>query len=149
MEYDDYTRYLEDHFKTWKEYGCTLTCDGWTSNNRRHIINFMAYCVTGTIFISSVDTSKHLMDAQHLYSLINETLHHIEGWDEYVVAVVTDNTANFETTGRTLLEKMPHIVWVSCAAHCIDLILDDIGKLDDVHKTIDEGKIVTGLIYNH
>ena len=41
IEYDDYMRYLKDHFKTWKEYGCTLMCDGWTSNNRRHIIQFM------------------------------------------------------------------------------------------------------------
>ncbi|RWR76149.1 hypothetical protein CKAN_00457000 [Cinnamomum micranthum f. kanehirae] len=32
MEYDDYTRYLEDHFQTWKAYGCTLMCDGWTSD---------------------------------------------------------------------------------------------------------------------
>ena len=80
MEYDDYTRYLEDHSKTWKEYGCTLTCDGWTSNNRRHIINFMSYCVTGTVFIRSVDTFRHRMDAQYLYSLIDETLHIIEGW---------------------------------------------------------------------
>lgn len=44
--------------------------------------------------------------------------------------------------------KRCHIVWVSCAAHCIDLIMD-IGKLDDVHKIINEGKMVTGLIYNH
>ena len=36
-----------------------------------------------------------------------------------------------------------------CAAHCIDLMLEDIGKLDDVRETIDEGKMVTSLIYNH
>ena len=41
MEVYNYWRYLEDHFKTW-ENGCTLMCDGWTNNNRRHIINFMA-----------------------------------------------------------------------------------------------------------
>ena len=35
------------------------------------------------------------------------------------------------------------------AAHCIDLMLEDIGKLDDVRETIDEGKMVTSLIYNH
>ena len=36
-----------------------------------------------------------------------------------------------------------------CTAHCIDLMLEDIGKLDDVRETIDEGKMVTSLIYNH
>ena len=63
MEVSDYWRYLEDHFKTWEEYGCTIMCDGWTSNNRRHIINFMAYYVTGTDFVRFEDTSGHRMDA--------------------------------------------------------------------------------------
>ena len=40
MEYSDYTLYLENHFTTWKEYGCMLMCDWWTSNSRQHIINF-------------------------------------------------------------------------------------------------------------
>ncbi|RWR91144.1 hypothetical protein CKAN_02028800 [Cinnamomum micranthum f. kanehirae] len=84
MEYDYHTKYLEDHFKTWKEYGGMLMCDGWTGNNRRHIINFMAYCVTGTIFIS----------------LIDDTSHTIDGWDEYIVAVVTNNVDNFKAAGK-------------------------------------------------
>ena len=149
MEYDDYTRYLEEHFQTWKEYGCTLMCDGWTSNNRRHIINSMAYCVNSTLFIRYVDTSGHQMDAQYLYSLMDETSRHIDGWDEYVVAVVTDNADNFKAVGRILHEKNPHIVWVPFIAHCIDLIMEDIGKVEEIHKTIEEGKTVTGLIYNH
>eukprot|EP00268_Persea_americana_P022196 TRINITY_DN22073_c1_g1_i1.p1 TRINITY_DN22073_c1_g1~~TRINITY_DN22073_c1_g1_i1.p1 ORF type:complete len:104 (+),score=9.94 TRINITY_DN22073_c1_g1_i1:54-365(+) len=89
------------------------------------------------------------MDAQYLYSLIDETLHIIKVWDEYIIQVVTDNAANFKAMGKILHDKMPHIVWVPCAAHCIDLMLEDIGKLEDVQKTIDEGKMVTSLIYNH
>ena len=149
MEYDDYTRYLEDYFQTWKEYGCTLMCDRWTSNNRQHIINFMAYCIIGIVFIRSVDTSGHRMVTQYLYSLMDETLRHIDGWDEYVVAVVMDNVANFKAAGRIPHEKNPHIVWVPCAAHCINLIMEDIGKLEEVHKTNEVGKTVIGLFYNH
>ncbi|RWR80152.1 hypothetical protein CKAN_00877600 [Cinnamomum micranthum f. kanehirae] len=144
MECDDYWRYLEDHFKTWEEYGCKLMCDGWTSNNRRHVINFMAYCVTGTIFIRPVNTGGHRIDAQYLYSLIDDTLCMIKNWHKYAVALVTENAANFMAVAKKLHEKR-----VSCTAHCIDLILEDIGKLDDVHDTIDEGKIVTSLVYNH
>ena len=78
MEHADYKRSLEDHFTTWKEHGCTLMCDGWISNNRWHIIKFMTYCVTGTVFIRSVDTSGHRMDAQYLYSLIDNIVQIIE-----------------------------------------------------------------------
>ena len=149
MEVSDYWRYLEDHFKTWEEYGCTLMCDGWTSNNRRHIINFMAYCVTGTVFIRSVDTSGHRMDAEYLYSLIDDTLAMVNNWHKYVVAIVTDNAPNFKAAAKKLREKGKGIIWVPCAAHCIDLMLEDIGKLDDVRDTIDKEKMVTSLIYNH
>ncbi|RWR88754.1 Glutathione S-transferase 1 [Cinnamomum micranthum f. kanehirae] len=116
MEVSDYWRYLEDYFKTWEEYGCTLMCDGWTSNNRRHIINVMAYCVTRIVFVRSVDTS----------GLIDDTL---------------DNAANFKAAAKKLREKHRSIIWVPCTAHCIDLMLEDIGKLDDVRETIDEGKM--------
>ncbi|RWR92086.1 hypothetical protein CKAN_02127900 [Cinnamomum micranthum f. kanehirae] len=134
MEVDDYWRSLKDHFKTWEEYGCTLICDGWTSNNRQHIINFMAYYLTGTVFVRSIDTSGHRMDAQYLYNLIDDTL---------------DNAADFKATTKKLHEKQESIIWVPCATHCIDLTMEDIGKLDDVRDTIDEGKMVTSLIYNH
>ena len=79
---------------------------------------------------------------------MDKTLRHIDGWDGYVVAVVTDNAANFEAAGRILHEKNPHIVWEPCAAHCIDLIMEDVSKMEEVHKTIEEGKTMIGLIYN-
>ena len=62
---------------------------------------------------------------------------------------MTDNTLNFKATGKILHNKMPHIFWVSCAAYCIDLMLEDIGKSEDVQTIIDEEKMITGLIYSH
>ncbi|RWR88001.1 hypothetical protein CKAN_01697600 [Cinnamomum micranthum f. kanehirae] len=104
-----------------------------------------AYEISG----KSIDTSGHPYDAQYLYKLMDETLHIIDGWDEYGVAVVRDNAANFKVVGKILHGKMPYIVCVPCVAICVDLIMEDIGKLEDVQKTIDEGKMVRGLIYNH
>ena len=28
----------------WPQYGCTIMCDGWSSRNRKSIVNFMIYC---------------------------------------------------------------------------------------------------------
>jgi len=42
---------------------------------------------------------------------------------------VTDNAANYVTAGKLLIEEFPSIFWSPCAAHCINLILQDIGKL--------------------
>ncbi|RWR84059.1 hypothetical protein CKAN_01284500 [Cinnamomum micranthum f. kanehirae] len=73
----------------------------------------------------------------------------VKNWHKYAVEIVTDNAANFQAGAKKLREKHRSIIWVPCAAHYIDRILEDIGKLDGVRDTIDEGKMVTTLIYNH
>ena len=53
------------------------------------------------------------------------------------VTIVIDNAANFKAAAKKLCEKHRSIIWVPCAAYCIDLVLETIGKLDDVRDTID------------
>ena len=48
---------------------------------------------------------------------------------ENIVHMVTDNVANYVAAGRLLMEEFPLIFWSSCATYCINLILQDIGKL--------------------
>ena len=78
-------------------------------------------------------------------------------WDEVieevgvqnVVQVITDNASNYVAAGRMLEEKHPTIWWTPCAAHCLDLMLEDIGKVDWVKKIVDQAKSITRYIYNH
>lgn len=48
-----------------------------------------------------------------------------------------------------LREKRPSIFWNGCAAHTIDLMLEDIGKLGLVDKTIAQARLVTVFLYAH
>ena len=66
-----------------------------------------------------------------------------------VVQIITDNASNYVLAGKLLEEKHPTIFWTPCAAHCIDLMLEDIGKLDWVKNTVDHAKSITKFIYNH
>jgi len=66
-----------------------------------------------------------------------------------VVQVITDNAANYVAAGRLLCAKYPTIFWTPCAAHCIDLMLEDIGKLEWVQDVVQECKQITKYIYNH
>ena len=68
---------------------------------------------------------------------------------ENVVQVVTDNAANYVAAGRLLSAKYPTIFWTPCAAHCIDLMLEDIGKMEWVQAVVQECKQITKYIYNH
>ena len=56
--------------------------------------------------------------------------------EENVVQIVTDNESNYVLAGKLLGEKRKHIYWTPYAAHCIDLMLEDIGKLPLIRKTI-------------
>lgn len=49
---------------------------------------------------------------------------------------------------RKLLEvKRKHLYWTPCAAHCIDLILEDIEKTSQIHNTIKKAVTLNGYIY--
>eukprot|EP00253_Pinus_taeda_P032930 PITA_32930 len=45
--------------------------------------------------------------------------------------------------------KYKTIFWTPCAAHCIDLMLEDIGKVEWVKNIIEHAKCITKYIYNH
>ena len=44
--------------------------------------------------------------------------------------------------------KRPHLCWAPCVVHCIDLMLEDIGKLPNIKKTLERVITVHGYIYN-
>jgi hypothetical protein len=66
-----------------------------------------------------------------------------------VVQVVTDNGANFKAMGMILMDRIPYLFWTSCAAHCLDLLLEDIGKIKEFHSCINMAKKVSRFIYKH
>ncbi|KAH1064343.1 hypothetical protein J1N35_029330 [Gossypium stocksii] len=142
----DWVNGLKTH---WKELGATLICDGWTNGlNQMHIINFLVYCSKGTVFWKSVDVlSVHSRDAKFYYSLLDSVVEKIG--ENYIVQIVTDNEAAMKAAGKKLMLKRKHLYWTSCAAHCLDLCLEDIGKRPSVAKVLDEAKKVTWFIYNH
>ncbi|KAL0017409.1 hypothetical protein SO802_004478 [Lithocarpus litseifolius] len=66
-----------------------------------------------------------------------------------VVQVVLDNGSNYALAGKLLEAKRPNLYWTPCAAHCIDLILEDIGKIPRIAKTLERAIQLTRYIYNH
>ena len=49
---------------------------------------------------------------------------------ENVVQVIIDNASNYVNTRMRLMEKMRILWWTLCAAYCIDLMLENVGKLN-------------------
>jgi len=137
----------KEHEQAWKHYGCTLMSDGWSDRRDRHLINFLVNSPEGTYFLESVDASAEVHDAFMLADLLEKKIEEI-GKDN-VVQVITDNGANYKAAGRLLMERIPTLFWSPCAAHCLDLMFEDIGKLQPFQKTIGQARRVTTFIYRH
>ena len=101
--------------------------DGWSDQRQRTLINFLVYCPTGITFVKSVDASDIVKDARTLCNLFCEVIEWFGPTN--IVHVVTDNAANYVAAGKLIQEKYEHIFWSPCAAHCLNLLLKDIGSI--------------------
>lgn len=146
MEFNDITEHVNTLRATWETYGCTIMCDGWTGPTRLSIINFMVYSKGNTIFLKSVDSSGEKKEHEYIYKLLKGVIREVG--ERNVVQVVTDNAANYVKAGKKLM-KNHNVYWTSCAAHCIDLMFEEMGKKEQISKVIDKGKIISKYIYNH
>ncbi|KAJ9169761.1 hypothetical protein P3X46_017916 [Hevea brasiliensis] len=88
----------------------------------------------GTIFLKSIDASKTV---DMLFKLFKEVV--LSVGVENIVHIVTDNATNY----------FPTLFWSPYAAHCINLILQNISKLDEVNAVVYHALNITSYIYNH
>jgi hypothetical protein len=64
------------------------------------------------------------------------------------VQVVTDNGSAYVAAGKKLMNRN-NLYWTSCAAHCIDLMFEEISKNKRVADVIKRAQKITNFIYNH
>ncbi|PKI39183.1 hypothetical protein CRG98_040429 [Punica granatum] len=125
-EVDNTMSLLEKHKAMWRKSGCSIMSDGWTNKKRRSICNFLVNSPNGTIFFTSIDTSDISKTADKVFEMIDDIVEQVG--EENVIQIVTDNAANYKAAGEMLMEKRKKLFWTPCAAHCIDLMLEDLEK---------------------
>ncbi|KAL4372634.1 hypothetical protein AHAS_Ahas05G0001400 [Arachis hypogaea] len=144
----DYTKgLLKGHKEKWEKYGCSIMSDAWTDKRQRSNINFLVNSRAGTMFLKSIDASDYVKTGEKLFELLDDVVEEIG--EHNVVQVVTDNGSNYVLAGKLLMEKRPNLFWTPCAAHCLDLMLEDIGKLPLIQKTIKRAISLVSFIYSH
>ena len=121
-------------------------CDGWTGLTKLSIINFMVYCKGNIIFLKSIDASDNIKDNKYIYGLLKDVIKEVS--EANVVQIVTDNGSEFVKSRKLLINKY-NLNWTPCAAHCIDLMFEDIGKRESVFDLITNAGKITNFIYNH
>ena len=89
------------------------------------IINFMVYSQGSTIFLKSIDASNKIKDNKYIYGLLKDIIKEVG--EAYVVQIVIDNGSTFVKAGKLLMKKY-NLYWTPCAAHCIDLMFEELVK---------------------
>ncbi|RDX73953.1 hypothetical protein CR513_46355, partial [Mucuna pruriens] len=99
-----------------------------------HGCNDVKEIPSGSVFLKSIDTSDVIKDCQKIFELLDNIVEEIR--EENVVQVVTDDASNLVAVGRMLMEKRTKLFWSPCVAHCLVLVLEDIGELPIFYNTI-------------
>ena len=146
MEHKDMEDYVNQQKEKWKIYGCTIMSDGWIEPTRLSIINFMAYSKGSRMFLKSVDASNNIKDHKYIYKLLKNVIKEVKV--DTVVQIVTDNGSVFVKAGKLLMKKF-NLYWTPCAAHCINLMFEDIRKRPSTIEVIRNVCKITNFIYNH
>ena len=108
-------------------------CDEWIEPTKLSIISSMVYSKGSTIFHKYVDASDKIKDNKYIYGLLKDMIKEVG--EENVMQIVTDNGLTFVKEGKLLMKKY-NLYWTPCAAHCSDLMFEDIGKRDSVAQLI-------------
>jgi len=109
--------------------------DAWTNRKQRCLINFLVSSLVWIMFVKSINGSN-------IVKIRKKSI-----WDAWFSC--GENMSNYVLACKLLEEKKPHLYRTPCATHCIDLMLENIGKLPLIKKTIQRGVSLVGFIYSH
>ncbi|XP_050387298.1 uncharacterized protein LOC126803554 [Argentina anserina] len=117
-------RLLESIKLTWKAKGVSVCSDGWSDTQRRPLINVMAACESGHMFLRAENCEAESKDKQFISDLLIDTI--LEIGSQHVVQVITDNARNCKAAGAIINARFPHIFWTTCVVHTLNLALKNI-----------------------
>eukprot|EP01018_Ginkgo_biloba_P006698 Gb_18188 [translate_table: standard] len=132
---------------SWQTTGVSIVSDGWIDARNRPLINVIAVCPKGSMFLNAVDCNGELKDATFIASIRIDTIESIGPLN--VVQVITDNARVCKAAGLLVEARYENIFWTPCAVHSLNLILKKIGKIEWIKKISNEAKEIQMFITNH
>ncbi|XP_042485726.1 uncharacterized protein LOC122065966 [Macadamia integrifolia] len=91
---------------------------------------------------------KSHRDAKYIYKPLKDVVEEVG--IQNVVKIVTDNGSNYKKAGIKMMNNPKfQLFWTPHTAHCIDLMLKDMGKIKIVQTVVGRTRQVSTFVYNH
>ncbi|GBG64645.1 hypothetical protein CBR_g45700 [Chara braunii] len=138
---------VEELRQEWPTTGCMLQLDGWTDRRQRPHINVMVSFPKGSIFWRSVCMSRRNKGASACYDILKRAIEEIGA--EAMVGVIMDNAAVYAAAGRMIEANYPHIFFVPCTTHSLDLMFKSFAKIGWVGAIMKRASELAKFFTNH
>jgi hypothetical protein len=140
-------RQLQSIRETWAETGVSIVSDGWRDQRNRPLINVIAICLQGTMFLKDIDCSGVEKDATFISTILIDAIESVG--PQNVVQVITDNAQVCKASGLIVEGRYDQIFWTPCAVHSLNLMLAKIGEIEWINQIYVATKEIQMFITNH
>jgi hypothetical protein len=122
-----------------------LQCDGWSNRRNESVINFVL-TTPKPVFYKTLASKEEKHTGEYMASQMEEIL--LEIGPEKFYAIITDNAASMIKARNILHKKYPKIAVYSCAAHTINLFVQDVLKCKSIENLESDCKRIVKDINN-
>lgn len=120
-------------------------CDGWTNIRGESLINVVV-CTPDPVFFKVVEPKTNRETSEYLAEQLEEVFKAVN--PQKVLLFNSDNAANMKRAGQLLQERFPHIYFVGCGAHSLNLLASDLAKISSLNHVIVSCKAIVKFIRN-
>lgn len=140
-------RQLQAIRDTWAETGESIISNGWRDQRNHPLINVVAVCPQGAMFMKVVDYSEIEKDASFISTILIDAIESVGPHN--VVQVITNNTQVCKAAGLIVEGRYDHIFWTPCAVHSLNLMLAKIDEIEWINEIYVDSKEIQMFITNH
>ncbi|XP_052752391.1 uncharacterized protein LOC128201007 [Galleria mellonella] len=106
-----------------------LQCDGWSNLRNEGIINFLI-SKPQPAYVKSLNTESNPHTSEYLSQEVEKVMK-VYGANKFLV-LIGDNARNIQKAFELTKLKYPHVVPLGCCAHILNLLCQDIVKIQEV-----------------
>ncbi|CAI5968686.1 unnamed protein product [Closterium sp. NIES-64] len=132
---------------SWKRDGVTIGSDMMTDKSGRPQANILLINDSGAVFTESIDCKLETKTGGYIASVLRPIIEKVGPAN--IVALCMAGGSNYAAACRELMLQYPHIEHVPCATHVMDLLMEDIGKMDWAKDIVAKAGVIISFVRAH